>query len=329
MCVDGKACELVLAFRKTVNEEKNVAMRGPQNPECIPRIALAIAMSPVARCIELTDSRLHNTGCRRLCAGLGASPLITRLNLANAGLAAESCAHLGAFLKTAPYMNILGLADNPLCDPRRDSADGARGIGALCDGIIAATSLEVVVLSKCRIGDRACIALARAIAGSRALRTLVLSENPIGDRGFETLALGVPHSTSLQRLDLDATSGAGKPRAVEALMEGMRASFSLNILNVTKVGAQEPRAIGSDANGKPHRVANYSLPLPAPSPVDADTTLLRLVAPLMGLVPVIARMIPQLEKLQVVVMHTLGAQPYPDIVRAVLAHPNAPLLVIK
>ncbi|XP_072131671.1 ribonuclease inhibitor-like isoform X1 [Mobula birostris] len=118
-------------------------------------------MNPIAACLQHPDCRIQE------------------LWLDNNDVGEAGCRILAKALARNSTLQRLSLSQNPI---------GDTGLRALCGGLSSgASSLQVLRLSSCTIGQGQCGLLARTLASSLSFVSLDLDNNRLGDEGVRSL----------------------------------------------------------------------------------------------------------------------------------------------
>ena len=143
--------------------------------------------------LDLSRSRLYNSGAASLCQVLAANSSLTCLDLSWNRIGDSGAASLSQALATNSSLTSLDLRRNGI---------GDSGASSLSHALAANSSLTSLGLSWNKIGDSGAASLSQALAANSSLTSLDLSGNVIGNSGYSSLSQALATNSSITSLDL-------------------------------------------------------------------------------------------------------------------------------
>jgi Ran GTPase-activating protein (RanGAP) involved in mRNA processing and transport len=154
-----------------------------------------LSVSKGAEEVRVAFEQLDLESVRRLMvACCAASSKVRKLHLEDCGLDGEAAEVIASSLRSnsvLTWLNLWGIEDI-----------GPQGAQALCEMVCVSSSLKVLNLNFCGVGDEGAGHLALALRQNRTLEELFLNENVVAHAGAAALAAALPFNQTLKRLQL-------------------------------------------------------------------------------------------------------------------------------
>jgi len=171
--------------------------------------------------LNLDDCGLGPKAASVICAAVGQSEVLRYLSMANNNItSAAACQTIGAMLHANTTLVGLKLPNNPI----------GQGVTYFAEALALNTSLVVLDLTNCGLGDEGAEALAAALAHNKTLTTLALGQNSITEVGAQLLAQALHGDAVLSTLELQ--ENPIKTEGAVALAKVMSTNSSLLHLNL-------------------------------------------------------------------------------------------------
>ncbi len=175
-----------------------------------PLSATLFQVNPALTALNLAASNIGVEGAKSIARALSfaGSTRIARLNLSGNRFGSAGATTLARALTANAHLTELVLRGNPI------GAEGAAALSAaLCSGGSgerANSTLAVLDLTACALGDGGCEHLADALATNPTLQTLLLADNRIGDVGARALSEALTRNTVSPQRALQLGRGAAE-----------------------------------------------------------------------------------------------------------------------
>ena len=181
--------------------------------------------------LDLSRTRVYDSGAACLSQVLSANSSLTSLNLKANGIGDSGAASLSQALAVNSSLTVLDLSDNNI---------GDCGVASLFQALAANSSLTSLNLSDNNSGDNGAASLSQALAVNSSLTGLYLSGNNIGDSGASSLSQAIAANSSLTCLDLNGNSIGASGAA--SLFQALATNSSLTSLNLRANPVSDPVA---------------------------------------------------------------------------------------
>lgn len=180
---------------------------------------------PFINIVNVSHMSLRNNGISSLAVVIMNSNKIELLDVFNNGISHVGVKHLCSSLLESETIREVRLDCNPL---------GLKGAiqlsGALCCNRLN-TSIELLSLTGCKLGDAGCAAIFKSLLGAKSMKSLNLSLNGADIETAKAAADVLPLITVLERLSLRWNSFRGSPAVV--FCQGAMNNRSITDLNIS------------------------------------------------------------------------------------------------